>query len=166
MRAVPGPCKGPQADLGRLTTSALAHGASEGIFLPSIWNSLPREVELRTWGVPPEWLTNWASILWPIRYCWLSINLRTCMCIYDSVCHILKHNWMVTENGLNLVSMKTIPIVLGTPYDDQWQTTPTHISLTQYYHHHIMAYRERIWAYNYKTWVHYKPQIKVLEAKI
>ena len=29
---MPGPYMGPQADLGRLTTSALTHGTSEGIF--------------------------------------------------------------------------------------------------------------------------------------
>ena len=46
--------------LGRCPPSALVMGTGEGIFLTSAWNSLPRGVELRTWGVPPGHLTVWA----------------------------------------------------------------------------------------------------------
>jgi hypothetical protein len=42
---------GPQADLGRLLTSALTHGASEGIFLPTGGNSPHLGFELTTCGV-------------------------------------------------------------------------------------------------------------------
>jgi hypothetical protein len=45
---------GPQADLGRLLTSALAHEASEGIFLPTGGNSPHPGFEITTCGVPLE----------------------------------------------------------------------------------------------------------------
>ena len=45
---------GPQADLGRFFTSALAHGTGEVIFLTPAQNSLPRGVEPRTWGGATE----------------------------------------------------------------------------------------------------------------
>ena len=53
---------------GRLLTYALAWGERGDFF--TLRNLLPWEFELRTWGVPPELLTNWTSILWPLMIRW------------------------------------------------------------------------------------------------
>jgi hypothetical protein len=57
---------GLQADLGRLLTSALTHGASEGIFYPHTEICPTRGSNSRPVGCHWRTLTNWSSTLWPV----------------------------------------------------------------------------------------------------